>query len=185
MTAQRLEQHTYLPEPSDEVAEVLSFLKAHEQVRGEGLAPRYFLAGAGEHEQVEIPETVHRVLLQVLEAMRAGRAVTVAPQSTLLTTQQAADLLGVSRPTVVKLIDDGVLPAEVPGKRRRLVALADLLEYRGRRRAAQYRALLETSVDDDEFEDPKVAQERLRRVRAEVAAERRARPERVGGVRVD
>jgi excisionase family DNA binding protein len=173
MTAQPLEQQTYLPEPADEVAEVLSFIKAHVDVRGASPEPRYFLAGADEHEHVEIPAAAHRVLLQVLEAMQAGKAVTVAPQSKLLTTQQAADLLGVSRPTVVKLIDEGALPASTPGKRRRMVKLDDLLEYRARRREAQYRALLETSaLGDEELEDADAAA-RFRRVRAEVAAERR------------
>jgi excisionase family DNA binding protein len=175
MTAQPLEQHTYLPEPADEVAPLLSFLKAHEERRGATLAPRYFLAGAGEREQVEIPAGVHRVLLQVLEAMQAGKAVTVAPQSKLLTTQQAADLLGVSRPTVVKLIEDRILPAETPGQRRRLVKLDDLLTYRAKRREDQYRALLETSDAYDDVESSEVMEERFRRVRAEVAAHRRAR----------
>jgi excisionase family DNA binding protein len=176
MTAQPLEQQTYLPEPTEQVAEVLSFIKAHEDVRGARPTPRYSLAGAGEHEHVELPAAVHRVLLQVLEAMKAGKAVTVAPQSQLLTTQQAADLLGVSRPTVVKLIEEGALPADTPGKRRRMVKLDDLLDYRARRREAQYRALLETSTDyDEDLEDPRVTEERFRRVRAEVAAERRAR----------
>ena len=176
MTSQALEQQTYLPEPTEQVAPVLSFLKAHEDRAGERPEPRYFLAGAGEHDQVEMPASVHRVLLQILEAMKAGKAVTVAPQSQLLTTQQAADLLGVSRPTVVKLIDAGDLPADTPGKRRRMVKLHDLLEYRARRRDAQYRALLETSGDYAEnLEDAETAEERFRRIRAEVAAERRAR----------
>ena len=168
------EQQTYLPEPVDEVAGVLSFLKAHEGREGARPSPRYFLAGADEHDHVEMPEAVHRVLLQVLEAMQAGKAVTVAPQSQLLTTQQAADLLGVSRPTVVSLIDAGELAADTPGKRRRMIKLDDLLEYRARRRDAQYRALLETSGDyADEREDAETEEERFRRVRAEVAEERR------------
>lgn len=178
MGAKPMEQQTYLPEPADadEAAKVLSFIQAHEDQRGTRPAPRYFLAGAEEHEHVEIPAAVHRVLLQVLEAVKAGKAVTVAPQSKLLTTQQAADLLGVSRPTVVKLIDEGALPGDTPGKSRRMVKLDDLLAYRGRRREAQYRALLETSVDyDDVPEDAEIVEERFRRVRAEVAAERRAR----------
>lgn len=174
MGAQRLEQQTYLPAQSDAVAMVLSFFNAHEQRRGTAPAPRYFLSGAGEHEHVEIPESAHRVLLQVLEAMKAGKAVTVVPQSQLLTTQQAAELLGVSRPTVVRLIEDGVLPAETPGKRRRMVKLDDLLAYRARKREEQYRALLETSTDYDEPEDPDELEARFRRVRAEVAAKRRA-----------
>lgn len=175
MTAQLLEQ-TYLPEPAHELAELLDFFKSPPQSRGRGKAaePSYFLAGDG--RQVELPEAFHRVLLQVIEAMKAGKAVTVAPQSQLLTTQQAADLLGVSRPTVVKLIDEGALPALVPGKSRRMIKLDDLLEYRERRRDSQYRALIETSVDyDEELESPEISEERFRRVRAEVAAARRAR----------
>ncbi|MGJ9414251.1 helix-turn-helix domain-containing protein [Aeromicrobium sp. CF4.19] len=172
MTTQALEQQTYLPESTEQMTSALSFLKAHEPRAG----TRYFLMGAGEHDQVEMPAAAHRVLLQVLEAMKAGKAVTVAPQSQLLTTQQAADLLGVSRPTVVKLIDAGELPADTPGKRRRVVKLHDLLEYRRRRRDAQYRALLETSDDYAEvLEDAETAEERFRRIRAEIAAERRER----------
>lgn len=110
MTAQSLDQHTFLPEPADELVPLLSFIKAHESRTGSQPEPQYFLAGGG--EQVQIPAAVHQVLLQVLESMQAGKAVTVAPRSKLLTTQQAADLLVVSRLTVVKLIDEGFLPAE-------------------------------------------------------------------------
>lgn len=178
MSVQPLEQQTYLPGSSEGegVAEVLSFIEAHEAARGSRLAPRYFLAGSDEGDHVEIPEMVYRILLQVLEAMKAGKAVTVAPQNMLLTTQQAADLLGVSRPTVVKLVQSGELPAETPGQRRRLIKLDDLLAYRTRHREAQYRALVETSADDVELdEDPQKAVEQLRRIRSEVAARRRAR----------
>jgi excisionase family DNA binding protein len=176
MSGQPLEQQTYLPGSSEGVAEVLSFIQAHEAARGSRLAPRYFLAGSDEGDQVEIPEMVYRILLQVLEAMKAGKAVTVAPQNMFLTTQQAADLLGVSRPTVVKLVESGEVPAQTPGQRRRMIKLDDVLAYRARRREAQYRALLETSVDDfDLGEDPQKVAEDLARIRAEVAARRRAR----------
>jgi excisionase family DNA binding protein len=78
---------------------------------------------------------VHRVLRQVVEAMRQGLAVTVAPQSLVLTTQQAADLLGVSRPTLIKLLDQDRIGYERIGTHRR-VQLRDLLAYRDQRRAA-------------------------------------------------
>lgn len=173
MTAQTLEQHTYLPE--EKAGEVLSFLDAHEVARGAKPAARYMLVGADEGDSIEIPEGIHAVLRQVVEAMKAGKAVTVAPQNKLLTTQQAADLLGVSRPTVVKLIDEGKLPAETPGQRRRMVKLDDLLAYRAKRREQQYRALLATSDDyDDPYEDPEALAAQLREIRAEVAAERSA-----------
>jgi excisionase family DNA binding protein len=183
MTVRPLEQQTYLPESTEQVADVLGFIREHENTHEAATAPRYFLSGADESHHVEIPAAVYRALVQVLETMTAGKAVTVVPQSQLLTTQQAADLLGVSRPTVVKLVDAGALPASTPGKRRRMIALDDLLEYRARRRDAQYQALLATSIDDDEdMEDPAVAAARFRRVRAEVAEKRRAPrpPGRVG-----
>lgn len=176
MTVQPLEQQTYLPEQPEELAKVLSFLDAHEAARGIKPTPRYLLVGADEHDSVEIPASVYPALRQIVEAMKAGKAVTVVPQNKLLTTQQAADLLGVSRPTVVKLIDAGTLPAETPGMRRRMVKLDDLLAYRTQRRERQYRALLETSVDYDDPEDsPEAMVEEFRRVRAEVAAERSQR----------
>lgn len=64
-----------------------------------------------------------------MAALHAGKAVTIAPQSMTLTTQQAADLLGVSRPTVVRLIKSGELAAERIGNRHRLV-LDDVLAGR-------------------------------------------------------
>lgn len=173
MSAQALEAQIHLPERPEDIAKVLSFLDAHEAAHGTRPAPRYLLVGADEGDSVEIPAGVYRVLRQVVEAMKAGNAVTVAPQSQLLTTQQAADILGVSRPTVVKLIDGGQLPAETPGKRRRMVKLTDLMAYRKQRREQQYRMLVETSADYDELDEtPEAMAEEFRRIRAEVADER-------------
>ena len=175
MTTQPLDQQTYLPVAQDKVADVLSFIEAHEAANGSRPEPRYFLAGPSEHDQVELPATVYRVLFQVLQAMDAGKAVTVAPQNQLLTTQQAADLLNVSRPTVIKLINEGELPAETPGMKRRMIKLDDVLACKARRREAQLRAIIETSDDYDLDEDPTKVIEDLRRIRREVAARRRER----------
>jgi len=71
--------------------------------------------------------------------------MTIAPQSMTLTTQQAADLLGVSRPTIVRLINDNVLPAERIGNRHQLL-LDDVLGYRESRRKRQYDALAATAI---------------------------------------
>ena len=77
---------------------------------------------------------------------------------------------------MVNLIKTGTLPADTPGKRRRMVKLDDLLTYRAQRREQQYRALLETSATDDEPEEsPEVKAEEFRRIRAEVAVERAQR----------
>ena len=72
----------------------------------------------------------------------------------------------------MKLIDKGKLPADTPGKRRRLLRLDDVLRYRKQRREEQYRAIFDTADDYDLEESPEVVAERLRQVRAEVAATR-------------
>lgn len=91
-----------------------------------------------------------------------------------LTTQQAADLLGVSRPTVVRLITDDTLPAERIGNRHRLL-LDDVLAYREQRRNRQYEALAATAVEIDADDDPEVVRERLREARRVVAERRRSK----------
>lgn len=173
MRAAALAEQTYLPDDARaQVAEVRSFLAAHAAVRGRAVESRFLLVGHGEGEQVELPEPIYQVLVQVAEALAAGKAVTVAPTSTTLTTQQAADLLGVSRPTVVRIIESGDLVAERIGNRRR-VRLPDVLAYRERRRQSQYDMLAATAVDLDDEDDPDVVRERLLAARRELAAQRR------------
>ncbi|UZN02693.1 helix-turn-helix domain-containing protein [Cellulomonas sp. S1-8] len=169
-----LAPHTYLPSDadSDEIAEVRSFLAAHAR-RGTDVEPRYLLVGSAEGEQVELPRPIYEALLLVAESLASGKGVTVAPESQQLTTQQAADLLGVSRPTVVRLADAGSLPSERFGNRRR-IRLGDLLAYREQRRSDQYEMLATTAIELDEEDDIELAQERLRVARHAVAARRRA-----------
>lgn len=171
--AAELVEHTYLPEREGDLAQVHSFLKAHARARGTAVAPRYLLVGEGEGDQVELPESMYRLLVQVAEALSAGRAVTVAPRSTVLTTQQAAEVLGVSRPTVVRLIDAGEIPAERPGTRRQ-VLLSDVLSYREKRRRMQYDMLEATAVDLADEGDPEEVAAQMREVRKVVAERRRS-----------
>jgi excisionase family DNA binding protein len=93
-------------------------------------------------QRVHLPSAVYDVLSQVILAMQAGRAITIAPLAQRLTTQEAADLLGVSRPTLVKLLEDGRIPFEQPGRHRR-VRLVDLLGYQARRRDEREKTLRE------------------------------------------
>lgn len=178
MSPATLKQETYLPTPDGgELAQVYDFIEAHEAAGKDKPEPRYFLAGADVGDQVEIPAEVYRVLRQVVDAMRQGLAVTVAPQTQKLTTQQAADLLGVSRPTLIRLLDADEIAFERVGTHRR-VLLRDLLAYRERRRAQQYAALEATAVSPDE-EDVEAALVRLREARKVIAARRRAGQPRV------
>ncbi|MGL4744063.1 MAG: excisionase family DNA-binding protein [Dermatophilaceae bacterium] len=78
---------------------------------------------------VEVPESVVRVLVEVLDHARRGEAVRVISDDEEITTQETANLLGVSRPYVVGLVDRGDLPSRKVGSRRRL-KLSDVLLYR-------------------------------------------------------
>jgi excisionase family DNA binding protein len=88
---------------------------------------------------VDLPEPVAEALTEMLAAAADGERVLVLRALQSLTTEQAAAVLGVSRPTVVRLVDTGKLQARMVGTHRRL-ALADVLAYRetsaGRRRDA-------------------------------------------------
>jgi len=109
-----------------------------------GAEPTTTLSGPnGEH--LVLPPEVFEVLRDVVEAMAQGQAVTIAPVHQRLTTQEAADLLGVSRPTVVKLLESGEIPFEQPGRHRR-IRLADVLAYR-ERASVEHRAALDRMVE--------------------------------------
>jgi excisionase family DNA binding protein len=136
----------------------------------EPASPSYALVGIDEHDRIELPGAVHQALTKVAAALHAGNAVTIAPQTMTLTTQQTADLLGVSRPTVVRLINDNVLAAERIGNRHRLL-LDDVPSYREERRKRQYDALTATA-DIDRDDDPEAIRKQLREARRAVAARR-------------
>jgi excisionase family DNA binding protein len=171
-----LSEETYLPEPDGRVAKIYDFLKAHEQAGRRPPESQYFLAGATADDRVEVPAEIHRMLRQVVEALLQGLAVTIAPQNTTLTTQQAAELLGVSRPTVIKLLDKGDIPFERVASHRRIL-LRDLLAYRERRRAEQYAALEATAVNLADEEDLEAALRQLREARHAVARRRQKNAE--------
>jgi len=97
------------------------------------------LVGAGGKE-TELPETVVHVLRQVVHAMARDQAVTVVPVDKQLTTQQAADMLNVSRPYLIQLLDEGELPYTKTGTHRR-IRLDDVLAYRKQRDAKRREAL--------------------------------------------
>ena len=78
---------------------------------------------------VELPAGAARAVRQLLRDLASGSPVHLVPADAELTTQQAADLLGISRTYVVRLVDQGDLAAHLVGTHRRLLA-ADVLAYR-------------------------------------------------------
>lgn len=112
---------------------------------------RLQLGNAGkEVTTVRLPEAAAKLLLQLLTELGKGRAVSVAPTDVEITTQQAADLLNVSRPYLVGLVEKGDLPVRKVGNHRRL-PLADVLEYKACNRANRLEALRELTALDQEL----------------------------------
>jgi excisionase family DNA binding protein len=90
--------------------------------------------------KVAIPEPVHGLLLLILKNLQAGKAVSIVEEHQQVTTQRAAGILGVSRPFIVKLAEEGAIPFHMAGSHRRIY-LRDLLDYKSRRDAARHEAL--------------------------------------------
>lgn len=91
-------------------------------------------------QQIAIPEPVHALLLMILKNLQAGNAISIVPEHQQLTTQRAANILGVSRPFLVALVEAGDIPFHMVGSHRR-VYLRDLLDYKRRRDAARHQAI--------------------------------------------
>lgn len=106
------------------------------------------VAVEGSGEVIRLSQDVAGPLRDILANTAAGRSVSVIPTSAELTTQQAADLLNVSRPHVIKLMDDGVLEGHKVGTHRRLYA-SDVQAYKHQRDIKQRAAADELTALTD------------------------------------
>jgi excisionase family DNA binding protein len=91
-------------------------------------------------EKVKLPATIYEVLKRVVELMADGKAVTVIPDNQVVTTQRAADILGMSRPFFIKLLETGAMAHHRVGNQRR-VYLNDVLQYAHKREQERQAAL--------------------------------------------
>lgn len=91
-------------------------------------------------QRTELPKPVYELLVKVATAMREGKVIALVPETEELTTQAAANLLGVSRPHVVKLIEEGRLPCHKVGAHRR-IRMKDLLAFQRLRDQSRREAL--------------------------------------------
>jgi excisionase family DNA binding protein len=96
--------------------------------------------------EAELPASVRVVLVRVAEVLASGRGVAVMPVDQELTTREAADLLGVSRPTLIKLLDAGEIGYSRPNSSRR-IPLEQVLAYKERHSHQRRELLAEMTAD--------------------------------------
>ncbi len=101
-------------------------------------------------QEIEVPVSALRMLVDILAQMAEGNAVTIVPIHAELTTQQAADFLNVSRPHLVALLESNELPYRKVGTHRR-IQFKDLLEYRNGTRVRSKQALAELAKQAQEL----------------------------------
>jgi len=106
----------------------------------------------GNGELVRLAPAIGDLIIELLGHVAQGNMVTLVPTGALLTTQQAADMLNVSRPHLSKLLKEGEIPFVPVGSHRR-VKLEDLMAYKDRRDSGRRKALDELTRMGQEFDD--------------------------------
>ncbi len=101
-------------------------------------------------EEVYLPESLYQILRQVTPLLAQGKGVTLISQAHYLTTQEAANLLNISRPYLYKLLDRGEIAFTKIGSHRRVRA-EDVLDYRQKRDGDRQTALTELMVTSQEL----------------------------------
>lgn len=100
-------------------------------------------------EKIKIPLSALKLLGDILKAMGQGKLISIVPIATEVTTQAAAEILGCSRPHLVKLLEDGKIPFTKVGKHRR-IKFDDIMLYRNRMKEQQKMHIIDIMNLDEE-----------------------------------
>jgi excisionase family DNA binding protein len=111
---------------------------------------RLRIVGGPSPETVKLPAAAARLLVRILEEMARGNAVTLIPVHAELTTQEAADMLNISRPSLIQLLDAGKIDYRRVGTHRR-VRFEALMKYKRLADAARRAALTDLAAYDQEL----------------------------------
>lgn len=137
-------------------------IPSHEDVVGADLALRALdaasgapvlvhIAGTSDTTGVALPPEARTLLLRILGAMANGDAVAVIPVQAEVTAQQAAEILGVSRPFLIRLIDEGKVACRKVGTHRR-IPLSDLMFFKQANKAERRAIAAELTAEAQDLE---------------------------------
>lgn len=127
----RVPSHRYLPPSAQDAAIARASRQVLESYVHQQRPLTFRVRDAEREEPINLPTGAITLLLDILDAMAAGQGVAIVPEHAELTTIEAADLLNVSRPFLIKLLDEGAMPHRKVGTHRR-IRLEDVLTYKER-----------------------------------------------------
>jgi excisionase family DNA binding protein len=146
------EEDAVMPTPHEIEAALQSSKELASLLPNSGQQDIQFIVKKGKQELVlAIPAGAVRLLLNILTQMSEGNAVTLIPINAELTSQEAADLLHVSRPFLVRLLEQGDIPYHKVGTHRR-IKLTDLLAYKKKMEAESLKAREELTREAQELD---------------------------------
>lgn len=119
-------------------------------MKGKGEPTFRIIKKGKEGESILLPTSALKLLVVILSQMAEGNAVTLIPIHAELTTQEAADLLNVSRPFLINLLKDGQIPYRKVGTRRRVLA-RDILHYKSKIDKQRLKTLEKLAEQDQEL----------------------------------
>jgi excisionase family DNA binding protein len=100
-------------------------------------------------ERIKIPSRALELLSDILKAMSEGVPISIVPIATEVTTQKAAEILGCSRPYLIKLLEEGQIPFVKVGKHRR-IKFEDVVSYKQKMKKEQKQSLIDIMTFDEE-----------------------------------
>ncbi len=103
----------------------------------------------GSNDKIILPLSVLKLLEDILRNMSRGKIISVVPLATEMTTQKAAEILGCSRPYLVKLLEEGQIPYTKVGRHRRIL-YEDIAEYKIKMKAGQKQNIIDIMSADEE-----------------------------------
>jgi len=144
------ENEPFIPTHQEAILAGESFKILNEYIHSSS-KPTIQIVGKDKHkEQLMLPMSALRFLVDVLSEMAKGNAVTLMPVHAELTTQEAADMLNVSRPFLVNLLEENKIPYRMVGSRRRVLA-KDIIDYKNKIDQSRLEVLKELSEQAQEL----------------------------------